>query len=178
MARWKIHVLDRIIISSLILNRLKAGDVSLDEEQNQLNVDRRRSPEAWRAATISFTLKDRNISIAICIFCSCDTPVHFSAANLAKLQEKHPPAHSGAQWPPNPADKPALQVSEEAAHPGHQVFPCRFCGESWWNKTSTPCWTQLNVGKCEVISMTPFNPEGTLAGYIPVDRIPSRSYSH
>ena len=108
--------------SSLLLKRLNVGGASLDEESNQAKVASRRSPEALRIVAISFKLEVGNISAAVRVLCSDDKPADLSAANLAKLQEKCPPAHAGAQSPKYPADKPALQGSEEAVL--HAIGSC------------------------------------------------------
>ena len=68
------------------------------------------------------------IIIIIIILCSDDTPVDFSAANLANLQEKHSPSHAGALSPPNSADKPAVHVSEEAVVRAIGYFPAVSAG--------------------------------------------------
>ena len=115
-------------ISSLLLKRLMVGGASLDDESNQLKVTCRRSPEASRAAAIFSKLEDGNISATIRILCSDDTPADFFAVNLEKLQDKHSPAQAGAQSPPNPADKPALQVSEEVVLHAIRSFPAGSAG--------------------------------------------------
>ena len=110
------------------MNCLKVGGASMNEESYQPKVACRRSPEASRVAAISFKLDDGNISAAVCILRSDHTPADFSTANLAKLQEKYPPAHAGALSPTNTADKPALQVSAEVVLHAIRSFPAGSAG--------------------------------------------------
>ena len=65
---------------------------------------------------------------AVRILCSENTPAEFSIANLAKLHPKHPPEHADARPLPNSVDKPALQVTEEAALKAIRSFHAGFVG--------------------------------------------------
>ena len=64
-------------------------------------------------AAITSKLEDGNISAAVRLLCSKDTPTEFTRANLGKLQDKHPLEHMGARIPHTPDNMPALQVSED-----------------------------------------------------------------
>ena len=107
---------------------MNVGGASLDDELNQAKVASRRSPEAFRIVAISFKLEVGNISAAVRFLCSDDKPADLFAANLAKLQEKCPPAHPGVQSPTYSADKPALQGSEEAVLHAIRSFPAGSAG--------------------------------------------------
>ena len=65
-------------------------------------------------AAITSKLENGNISAAVRLLYSDDTPAEFTTANLGKLQDKHQLEHMGARMPPTPDNIPALQVSEDS----------------------------------------------------------------
>ena len=101
-------------LTSVQLKRLKAGSNPSDDAPGHTPSLRPRNSEAIRAVAITAKLEEDNISAAVRMLCSEDTPAVFSIANLAKLQAKHPPEHADARPLQNSADKPPLQVSAEA----------------------------------------------------------------
>ena len=85
--------------------------------------NRKGGPEATRVAVITSQLKDGNISTAVRLLCSEDTPAEFTTANGGKLQDKHPLEHMGARIPPTPENMPALQVYEDTVLKAIRSFP-------------------------------------------------------
>ena len=79
--------------------------------------------EAAKVAAITSKLKDGNISAAVRLLCSEDTPAEFTTANPGKLQDKHPLEHMGARIPPTPGNMSALQVSENTVLKAIRSFP-------------------------------------------------------
>ena len=71
-------------------------------------------------ATITSKLKDGNISTAVRLLCSEDTPAEFATANLGKL---HLLEHMRARIPPTPDNMLALQVSEDTVFKAIRSFP-------------------------------------------------------
>ena len=74
-------------------------------------------------AAITSKLEDGNISAAVRLLCSEDTPAEFTSDNLGKLQDKHPLEHMGVRIPPMSDNMPALQVSEDTVLKAIRSFP-------------------------------------------------------
>ena len=115
-------------ISSILLKRLKTEPTSADDHPDLPTIHRKSGADSARAAAISTKVEEGNITAAVRILCSDDSPADFSSSNLDRLRGKHPSEHAGARPSANPAEKPALQVSEIAVLKAVRSFPAGSTG--------------------------------------------------
>ena len=117
-------------ISSILLKRLNTGPTSADDHSDLPTIHCKSDADSARAAAISTKLEEGNITAAVMILWSDDSPADFSSSNLDRLRGKHPSEHAGARPSANPMEKPALQVSEIAVLKVVRSFPAGSTGVS------------------------------------------------
>ena len=115
-------------ISFILLKRLNTGPTSADDHSDLSTIHREGDADSARAAAISTKLEEGNITAAVRILCSDDSPADFSSSNLDRLRGKHPSEHAVARHSANPAEKPALQVSEIVVLKAVRSFPAGSAG--------------------------------------------------
>lgn len=98
-------------LSSTILKRCGGNASEGDFRPPTFQFMRRADDESLRAAAVTAKLEDGNISAAVRILCSDDSPADFSQETWLKLQDKHP----------NCSSTSALQISQSVGHPAYQT---------------------------------------------------------
>ena len=120
------HVGKRHNLTSTIKSRIAAlmsQSVPPEPEYSHAAVSRRADSRAQLARTVSAILEDGNLRAAVCIICSDDVPAMPSAAGLAKLQGKHPPASLKPCDLTDSSDFMPLEAQEQGVHKALQSFP-------------------------------------------------------
>ena len=102
---------------------LKRLNTSADDHLDLPTIHRNGDADSARAAAISTKLEEGNITAAVMILCPDDRPADFASSNLDRLSGKHPSEYAGARPSANPAEKPALQVSEIAFLKAVRYYP-------------------------------------------------------
>lgn len=87
-------------LSSTILKRIRGAPASSDTAHVARKVSHKLNVDALRASAVSAKVEAGNISAAVRILCSDDTPAEFSEETDARLLEKHPTR------PPGPSSLP------------------------------------------------------------------------
>jgi hypothetical protein len=109
-------------LTSTILKRLKGVPAANDVAQPPPR-GRRTDAESLRAAAVTAKVEEGNITAAVRILCSDDTPADFTHEVYLQLKDKHPAASDGPILHPPPDSFVAYQATEGEVMRAIRSFP-------------------------------------------------------
>ena len=109
-------------LSSTILEWI-SGDSLADKLPQPTSSGKRVDTESLRAAAVTAKIEEGNVTAAVRILCSEDSPADYSQFVFAELQAKHPQQSSGPRLHPPPDHFIAYQATESEVLRAIRSFP-------------------------------------------------------